>query len=109
MASPSSLACSWARPPSFPTCAVRMADSFPNVADRDLTLHSRPDTEDVEPETPEAGVSLKKRLLNPKTILSFVVGILLLVTVFRRLGDFSEAAQTIRGVNVGIYLLAFVA
>ncbi|MDE3077897.1 MAG: flippase-like domain-containing protein, partial [Chloroflexota bacterium] len=57
----------------------------------------------------EAGVSLKKRLLNPKTVLSFVVAILLLVTVFRKLGDFSEAARAIRTVNVGLYLWAFVA
>lgn len=60
-----------------------------------------------EPET--EGVSLKKRLLNGKTILSFVIAILLLAAVFRRLGDFSEAAQTIRGVNVWLYLLAFAA
>lgn len=63
----------------------------------------------AEEPTERAGISLKKRLLDPKTILSFVVAILLLVTVFRRMGDFSQAAQTIRGVNIGIYLLAFVA
>ena len=79
-----------------------MADAFPNVADARLRTGS---SEEPEGE----GVSLKKRLLNPKTILSFAIGILLLVTVFRRLGDFSAAAQTIRGVNVGLYLLAFVA
>jgi len=55
------------------------------------------------------GVSLKQRLRDPKTILSFVVGVLLLVTVFRKLGDFEAAARTIRGINVPLYLLAFVA
>ncbi|MHB8619733.1 MAG: lysylphosphatidylglycerol synthase transmembrane domain-containing protein [Chloroflexota bacterium] len=56
----------------------------------------------------ETGVSLKKRLLNPKTIFSFVVAVGLLVAVFSRLGDFSAAARTISRVNLGIYALAFV-
>ncbi|MBV8084149.1 MAG: flippase-like domain-containing protein, partial [Chloroflexi bacterium] len=61
----------------------------------------------AEPE--RAGINLKKRVLNPKTILSFVVAILLLYTVFKKLGDFSAAAQAIKGVSLGLYALAFVA
>ncbi|MGH2365332.1 MAG: lysylphosphatidylglycerol synthase transmembrane domain-containing protein [Chloroflexota bacterium] len=54
------------------------------------------------------GVSLRKRLLNAKTILSFLVAALLLFTVFRKLGDFSAAAAQIRQVDLGVYGLAFV-
>ena len=54
-------------------------------------------------------VSLKKRLLDPKTILSFVVGVLLLITVFRKLGDLSSAAKYMAGTNLWLYALAFVA
>src|SRR5712692_591632 len=80
-----------------------MADTLPNLAEVPLAVTAADNEADAE------GVSLKKRLLNPRTILSFVVAILLLVAVFRRLGDFSAAAQTIRSVNVGVYLLAFLA
>lgn len=82
------------------------------MAGSDLSLQlEAPPTEVPGSTGPEAepGVALKKRLLDPKTILSFVVAALLLFTVFKRLGDFSEAAKIIRNVNVGVYLLAFVA
>jgi uncharacterized protein (TIRG00374 family) len=80
-----------------------MAESLSNIVEPGLAL--------PEEEAREAreGISLARRLRDPKTILSFIVGALILVTVFRRLGDFSAAAQTIRQVNVGLYLLAFVA
>src|SRR6185312_14255806 len=81
-----------------------MADSL--VTELRLT----PPSEEPEAGEPDrAGISLKKRLLNPKTILSFVVAALLLVTVFRKLGDFSQAAHIIRGVNPWLYALAFAA
>lgn len=79
-----------------------MAERAADVVDREP-----PDSAE---ETQRAGVSLKKRLLDPKTILSFVVAILLLVTVFTKLKpELNDARRTIGGMNVGIYLLAFVA
>ena len=80
-----------------------MAEGLTNLVEQAAPLPE----EDVH--EAREGVSLARRLRDPKTILSFVVGVLLLVTVFRRLGDLSDAAQTIRQVNVGLYLLAFVA
>src|SRR5579859_7223722 len=61
-----------------------------------------------EPETP--GVSLGKRLRDPKTIVSFLVAILLLVTVFNKLGgDLNAALGYMTGLNPWLYFLAFVA
>lgn len=85
-----------------------MPDLLPEVLEMELGGGNQAEQEKTEQLSGDE-VSLKRRLLNPKTILSFVVGILLLVTVFRRLGDFEAAAQTIKGVNVSLYLLAFVA
>ncbi|HEX6512729.1 MAG TPA: lysylphosphatidylglycerol synthase transmembrane domain-containing protein [Chloroflexota bacterium] len=79
-----------------------MADALPNVIAPERAGAGAP------PRDSEPGVSLKKRLLDPKTILSFVVAILLLVTVFRKLGDFSTALRYMAGVNVWLYALAFV-
>ena len=63
-----------------------MADALPHIVDLDPRA-----SEEAADRDPEAGVSLAKRLRDPKTLLSFVVAILLLVTVFRKLGDLSSA------------------
>ncbi|HVA26004.1 MAG TPA: hypothetical protein VMW62_16635, partial [Chloroflexota bacterium] len=78
-----------------------MADTLPTIVDRDLETAAEPDR--------EVGVSLGKRLRDPKTIVSFIVAILLLVTVFRKLGDISSAVRYMAGINLWLYLLAFVA
>jgi uncharacterized protein (TIRG00374 family) len=58
---------------------------------------------------PEAGVSLTKRLRDPKTIISFVVAVLLLFTVFKKLGgDLQAAVGYMAGLNPWLYALAFV-
>src|SRR5581483_4361664 len=63
--------------------------------------------EEREPEA--SGVSLAKRLRDPKTIVSFVIGILLLVTVFKKLGgDLDAAVGYMAGLNPWLYALAFV-
>ncbi|MFI5269210.1 MAG: hypothetical protein ACHQ7M_17690, partial [Chloroflexota bacterium] len=81
-----------------------MADTLPHLIDRELEMSA-----EAEERNTEAGVSLGKRLRDPKTIVSFIVAILLLVTVFRKLGDLSSAARYMAGINVWLYLLAFVA
>lgn len=60
-------------------------------------------------EEPErvSSMSLGKRLRDPKTLISFVIAILLLVTVFQKLGDLSSAARYMAGINPWLYLLAF--
>ncbi len=78
-----------------------MADSLSRAAD----LKIEPAESQLEGES----VSLKRRVFNSKTILSFVVAVLLLVAVFSKLGDFSSALKYMAGVNVPVYLLAFVA
>jgi len=81
-----------------------MADALPNLVDLDPRA-----SEEAADRDPEAGVSLAKRLRDPKTLLSFVVAILLLVTVFHKLVVLSSAARYMAGINVWLYLLAFVA
>ncbi|HLG73347.1 MAG TPA: lysylphosphatidylglycerol synthase transmembrane domain-containing protein [Chloroflexota bacterium] len=67
-------------------------------------------TEPLEREPEPSSVSLAKRLRDPKTIVSFVIGVLLLVTVFKKLGgDLNAAVGYMAGLNPWLYLLAFVA
>ena len=69
----------------------------------DALVDATPEDESVP------NVSLGRRLRDPKTLVSFAVAVLLLITVFRKLGDLSSAARYMAGINVWLYLLAFVA
>lgn len=66
-------------------------------------VQDEPTTEDVERE----GFSLERSLRNPRTIISFVAAIAIIVFIFRGLDiDVAQIWSYIRNANIGLFLLA---